>query len=810
MDPSAGTIAYATGKILDEVLSRLEKVVHHKKYCATLKDTIKNLKPHVDGAIELSKHLISTTNQNSVQNWLQRCHNTLQEATKIVIACEKLKLKWYSFYRKYRTTNSIINITNRVRRDLEATELVTLNVLLAQVKKIEGIHSAMGPINIDSSTTIEHHDMPQSIVGLDDMSKQLQQLLLSNESGSHPRYVGICGMGGVGKTLLAKKAYMEIRQHFQGSSFIWLTVGKNPNRRLLYKTLSEKLGLSRSAPSHDTDYQNNLFNVFCKRRVFFVLDDIWHPETFDWLDLAKGPGSITLLTTRSEEVLNKPNVEMLHVPHLSEKDSWNLFCVHAFGATNHNVPHGLEEVAHLVAQECKGLPLALKVIGGTMYNETDVKQWELQHEKLQRSRNNNTNVELQLFEVLKLSYDDLEPQLKECFLYFAAYPENYSVQVSELIAYWEGEGLVPRDNIGEPSAEARSLLKALIRRSFIEVVKGALEESDCICKIHDVMRDLVFYISVHGNKPLKEQLFLSQAGQNLKDFPIDWTTKPSEHFNVQRLSLMNNHLTSLPETTFWAPNMCTLLLKGNGISSIPEDFLKGVQNLRVLDLAFCKFQSLPKAFGDLKELRYLNLSYCSRLDALPESLGDIMELSYFELSGCHKLQKLPMAMYNLKGLKTLNLRNCHQLNVDLSMVGTFKSLQVFNMSNNLLFTEIPKCFENLQALVELHMQGCKYLVRVGTLPRNLKHLDLSDCPKLKELPSFENTPMLNHLILYQCPSLTNLQGLDSLKKLVEVDLSGYSLFQKTLNFKPCRDLKVCHLIGSGISTKPFDNNWLEV
>jgi len=111
------------------------------------------------------------------------------------------------------------------------------------------------------------------------------------------------------------------------------------------------------------------------------------------------------------------------------------------------------------------------------------------------------------------------------------------------------------------------------------------------------------------------------------------------------------------------------------------------------------------------------------------------------------------------------------------MVGNLKLFQVFNMSNHLLVTKIPKCFEDLQALVESCMQGCKYLVCVQAFPRGLKHFDLSDCPNLMELPSFQNLPKLSHLILHQCPSLTHLLGLDLLMNLVEVDLSRYSLFQ---------------------------------
>jgi hypothetical protein len=143
------------------------------------------------------------------------------------------------------------------------------------------------------------------------------------------------------------------------------------------------------------------------------------------------------------------------------------------------------------------------------------------------------------------------------------------------------------------------------------------------------------------------------------------------------------------------------------------------------------------------------------------------------------------------------------------MVGNLKSLQVFNMPNHLLVIKIPKCYEDLQALVALCMQGCKYLVCVRVSPRGLQHLDLSDCPKLMEWPSFQNLPKLSHLILHQCLSLTHWPGLDLLMNLVEVDLLGYSLFKKTPSVNPCRDLKVCHLIGTEISM-PYNNIWLEV
>jgi hypothetical protein len=143
------------------------------------------------------------------------------------------------------------------------------------------------------------------------------------------------------------------------------------------------------------------------------------------------------LTSRSKEVLHRLGAQVFHVPHFSKEDNWKLFCWHAFGATNCSVPHGSEEVARLVVYKCKGLPLVLKVIGGTMFEEIDVEQWKLQHQRLEQLRNINKNVDVHLFEVLKLSYDDLEPHLKDCFFNFATYLKDHLVSILELIAYWE-------------------------------------------------------------------------------------------------------------------------------------------------------------------------------------------------------------------------------------------------------------------------------------------------------------------------------------------------------------------------------------
>jgi disease resistance protein RPS2 len=112
---------------------------------------------------------------------------------------------------------------------------------------------------------------------------------------------------------------------------------------------------------------------------------------------------------------------------LSKEDSWSLFCMHAFRAPS-NVPCELEPLAQSMAEECQRLPLALKVIGTTMFGKTSTEfEWEPLLNKLRESRLQKRSVEEELYERLKLRYNLLSGdswRLNDCFLRFAAFPAH--------------------------------------------------------------------------------------------------------------------------------------------------------------------------------------------------------------------------------------------------------------------------------------------------------------------------------------------------------------------------------------------------
>jgi hypothetical protein len=349
----------------------------------------------------------------------------------------------------------------------------------------------------------EVHDLPQSMFGLESNVERVETLVTSEGSDAATQYVGVQGMVGVGKTLLLQRLYgsPKVHGHFKEAKFIWCTVRQTPDIMALYRTLSAELGLKPQKNLNPEDYKLKLHSQFRQKRVFLVLDDVWKDKAFDSLDLAKGDGSVTLLTTRNRSLLERasPHISQVHMTPLLKEDSWSLFCVHAFRLPS-NVPSELKALAQSMAEECQGLPLALKVIGRAMFGKTSPElQWEPLLKKLRESCMQERTVEEELYERLKLGYDLLSEDdwhLKDCTLYFAAFPEDCQIYFEDILWHWIGEGLVPGNGGDDPRVDAFSLLNKLWRRSFIKSHREVDSDGGDLLrfKVHDVMRNLAFYI----------------------------------------------------------------------------------------------------------------------------------------------------------------------------------------------------------------------------------------------------------------------------------------------------------------------------
>jgi Leucine-rich repeat (LRR) protein len=507
----------------------------------------------------------------------------------------------------------------------------------------------------------EDHDLPLAMFGLESHVEKVEALVTSNDAD--PLYVGVTGMGGVGKTLLLQRVYRSPRVHchFQGAKFIWLTVGQTPDVMTLYRTLSAELGVQDEKTLNADDYKSKLLFQFKQKRVFLVLDDVWKDKAFNSLDLAKGEGSATLLSTRNLPLLEVANPEMsqVYITPLEKVDSWRLFCVHAFRPPS-NVPCELEALAHSMAEECKGLPLALKVVGRAMFRKP-LRQWEPLLKKLKESRMQERTVEEELYERLKVGYDLLSEddcRLKQCFHFFAAFPEDSEIVFEEILFHWIGEGLVPAHDGDDPTEDAFSLLKKLWERSFIESNGQFGSDVHYLLnfKVHDVMRDLAFYLlEKDSGTPPARQLYVYRAGQNLDKVPKECTTL----LEALRLSFDMNKLEALPDC-FYAPKLVSLLLGGNPIASLPANFSSNFPKLSVLNLRDGQFLSLPEELGDLKNLVSLDLSDCLNLESLPDTIQKLHELKFLILDGCRSLRYLPSGVGGLRSLQVLHIQ-CENL-----------------------------------------------------------------------------------------------------------------------------------------------------
>lgn len=162
--------------------------------------------------------------------------------------------------------------------------------------------------------------------------------LLNSQQLKDTSIIGMWGIGGVGKTTIAKAVYNKIRCDFEATCFLL-------NVRKVWKQDDDKVSLQRRLISFV--YKTMIKNIntiewgkiilqerLRQKKIFLVLDDVNNLEQLNALCRSRdwfGQGSITLITTRNMQILSQLKVDHVYkMKEMDDNESLKLLCCHAF------------------------------------------------------------------------------------------------------------------------------------------------------------------------------------------------------------------------------------------------------------------------------------------------------------------------------------------------------------------------------------------------------------------------------------------------------------------------------------------------
>ncbi|KAM3739060.1 hypothetical protein ACB098_09G177400 [Castanea mollissima] len=600
---------------------------------------------------------------------------------------------------------------------------------------------------------------PQNVIGRDDDKEEIIDLFMYpiENAGRNVNVIPIVGIGGLGKTTLAKLVYNDewVVSHFQLR--MWVCVSEDFNVTRLIKdilksakvTIDENLGIDQ--------WQTSLTELLKDKKFLLVLDDVWNEDRNKWIeleDLLLGGcnGSKIIVTTRNDSVATiMGTTPTFNLDGLSQ-DDW--------------------------------VPLAVKTLAGLLYSKLDEHEWKfIRDNEIWHLEQNEGDI----LPALRLSYNQLPLHLKQCFAYCSLFPKDYEFFSIELIQFWMAHGALQSHENKELEDIGDLYIKELLSRSFFQDVEEDLYYSSFV--MHDLMHDLALSVA---------------QGECLT------VTKKSDiDEKVRHLSFVDN------DQEFVMPlhklsRVQTIIFQIELPLSFVEACISRFEYLRVLDLSDSSFEVLSSSVGALKHLRYLNLSFNHIIKQLPDSICKLYNLQTLLLNGCINLERLPKGIRNMINLRVLEVTTKHTC-LSENVVGCLKSLRTFIViqcpSLRCLFEGMDGCLSNLRTLVvvncpkltslslnikhltaletliidnceelnlteedsqdiKLSLQKLKIVTshKFAVLPQwlqgsanTLQHLEIEECYNFMALPDwFPSLKSLQTLIIIDCPKLSSL------------------------------------------------------
>ncbi|XP_059308709.1 putative late blight resistance protein homolog R1A-3 [Lycium ferocissimum] len=487
-------------------------------------------------------------------------------------------------------------------------------------------------------------DEENTLVGMEDDFNIIRDQLF----GQIPELnvVSIVGMGGIGKSTLARRTFKHpsVLCRFDVSS--WVTVSQEydakemlldvlsfgtPGAKVMYRSMSED------------ELLDQVHKKLKYKRYLIVLDDMWSIEAWDQVRRSfpdDENGSRIMITTRLLEVANCVGNDFPphHMSFLNLEDSWKLLSLKVF--VKEDCPPQLEEIGRQIAQKCQGLPLSIVVVAGLLskINRTH-DDWKEIAENVNSCVGSTSE---QCLAILALSYNYLPYSLKACFLYMGVFLEDAEIDANRLISVWVAEGFLKRISLKKPEEVAEECLEDLVSRSLIMVSsRGRVSGKIRNCRIHDLVR----LLCLREGKTEKFFQVVSKCYQ-VSSEGVEIEHRLFLHEDAvrnQNLGLEKCNLDSI-RTILCIRQPHTFLLDSECYKIVDSRF----QLLRVLDVLMIHFRHFPTEITQLVHLRYLAFTTGTSIPASISNLWNLQTMIVIPVA--HQLS-WPLEIWKMSSLR---------------------------------------------------------------------------------------------------------------------------------------------------------------
>ncbi|XVF12736.1 hypothetical protein REPUB_Repub08aG0145100 [Reevesia pubescens] len=658
--------------------------------------------------------------------------------------------------------------------------------------------------------------------------EKIMELLESRQgTGDKVHVIPIVGLGGIGKTTLARIVYSEkmVKDRFDLKA--WACVSDEFDVKSITKALVESITRETCKVKNLDLLQEKLTSLLEGKKFLLVLDDVWNEVYENWDNLkilfTRGaPGSRIMVTTRSEKVASiMGTLPTRYLKELSKEDCLSLFEQIVFPNGNSAAYPKLKDMGAEIVSKCKGLPLAVKALGGLLRSEFDTNQWEyILHSEMWELPDNT------ILPALRLSYHHLPLHLKRCFAYCSMFPKDFEFDKDRLVLLWMAEGFIQQPKVHERMEDVgHKYFSALVSRSFFQQVGSDRSRFVMHDLIHDLAqsvsgktclrtlpRDMgsltsLRYLDIHGTSLEKMPLRMGRLTnlQYLSNFVVG-AGNGSEIRELEDLSNLHGTLTisglhnvtnikdAIQAKLRTKKNLDELVLEwSNNINASRNetvetevlDVLQPHESLKKLTIKYYGGEEFPSWMGDplFTNMVCLHLYGCKKCTLLP-SLGLLLSLKDLSIEGMDGIKLVGAEFLGdadpsikpfplLEVLKFEDMKEWEEWSFEDGVEG-FPCLRQLSILRCPMLKKFSHIFPSLE---KLKVKKCVSLESFTSLSQHqslvskefpsLRWLIVGGCTKLAELPN--SLPSLEALEIDDCLELAAFPRLVNLQKLELMD-----------------------------------------